>query len=865
MATARGSRPTTAVRARSPVPAPATSIGIKAEDALAFQNCPDYSKINAQNYSGTRHDTFHTQRPLSGKKFFENPKAAGGEKRWGLVDNMSVQDLLWVCDQTFAKTARLLTQELRGSVEAQFEVSRASIRHDVQEPIKELTDRLCLTMDELPQDLQEPVRKALHAEVSGNLQSQSEAVSRIETDLAGRLEGLQQEMGLCQEGQQKTLELCKQILTSLDTGGEAQEARASKLRTSIMDGFVRETQSLLERVTEESQCLHASVENHFDALLWKHTKENPVKVDFREVMKELKNTSNFATGEMAELRREVGDVRSSVQEDLSLTKAMSQQLNDGDHLRGKGKRGHVLLSRGIPGQQGYEGSDDAGVQTVPPSTSDAWIQTMDKPRKKKQKIQSQFRITTSEEAGKATTMKDFKSKASDKNQAMFANEQTMKKQVREVLINKPAGVREYYHTTGWAQTIAKSNALETATSIMTLINILWIAVDADLNDAPVISEAHPVFFIVENIFCIYFSVEVMVRFCAFRRKRYCCRDTWFIFDSFVTFYMVLETWVAPIILAASPGNSVQSFVDPSSVRMIRIVKLFRLARLARLLRAVPELIIVIKAIGAAGRSMAVIGVFCLLLVYIFAVVFKQLFNVTEPGTAGFDTVLNSMNTLILQGIFADSAGLMTDLAQGHPLFWPLGLLFILLTSVTLLYMLIGVMVNVIELVASTERESMTVSYVANQLRNIMESLEFDCNAILEKSQMLELLAEPEAIRILYDVEVDVVLFVDMLDHILEEFMEKEGQGMNFADFIATVLDMRGTNAATVKDVKDSIRVLRTAVQEAARNSTDQLRNDLSQLKSEVKGHVEDLIKNEDDDYYPSDDEGQAEGEPPSPR
>lgn len=860
MATPRGaSRPTTAGRQASNASPPPTSIA-KPEDHLAFQSFPDYSKINAQSYSATRHDTFHTQRPLSGQKFFQNPKVAGGDKRWGLVDNMSVQDLMWVCDQTFVKTARLLTQELCGSVEAQFEASKASIREDVQAPIKELTDRLCVTMDDLPQDLQEPVRQAMRAEVSDSLQSQSRAVTRIETDLVRRLDGLQQEIGLCQEGQQKTLELCTQILGSIDKHGHAQEVQASKLHTSITEGLVRETTSLVERVTEASRGLHASAERHLDALLWKHTREQPVKVDFREVIKELKTSSNVVTGEMSELRREVGDVHSNMLEDLSLTKAMSQQMAAlADPLRSKAKKGQGLSGKEHPG---YECSDDVGVQTVPPATSDAWIQTVDKPRKKKPKHTEVVRASSAQPE-KRVFAKSFHAKTQDKNNPVFANEQTMKRQVREVLIAKPTAVSEYYHTTGWAQRMARSNTLETATSIVTLLNVLWIAVDADWNDAPVISEAHPVFFIVENAFCIYFSIELLVRFCAFRKKRYCCRDMWFIFDGFVTLYMVLETWVVPIILVASPEDNIDNLIDPSSVRIIRVVKLFRLARLARLLRSVPELIIVIKAIGAAGRSMAVIGMFCLLLVYIFAVVFKQLFKVTDPGINGFDTVFSTMNTLILQGIFADSAGLMTDLSEGHPLFWPIGLLFILLTSVTLLYMLIGVMVNVIELVAATERESMTVSYVANQLRHIMDSLDLDCNSVMEKSQMLELLADPEAIRILYDVEVDVVLFVDMLDNMLEEFMEKEGTGMNFADFIATVLDMRGTNTATVKDVKDSIRMLRTAVQEASRSSIDMLRDDLAQLKNEVKGHVEELIKNEDDDdYYGSEneDDGQVQAE-----
>ena len=53
----------------------------------------------------------------------------------------------------------------------------------------------------------------------------------------------------------------------------------------------------------------------------------------------------------------------------------------------------------------------------------------------------------------------------------------------------------------------------------------------DSNDAATLVDAQPVFIVVENLFCVYFSVELAIRFAAFRYKRNCMKDSWFVFDS----------------------------------------------------------------------------------------------------------------------------------------------------------------------------------------------------------------------------------------------------------------------------------------------------------------------------------------------
>lgn len=60
----------------------------------------------------------------------------------------------------------------------------------------------------------------------------------------------------------------------------------------------------------------------------------------------------------------------------------------------------------------------------------------------------------------------------------------------------------------------------------------------DLNDSSTLLDAEPVFIVVENIFCVYFVIELALRFGAFRYKRDCFKDAWFCFDSLLVALMV---------------------------------------------------------------------------------------------------------------------------------------------------------------------------------------------------------------------------------------------------------------------------------------------------------------------------------------
>merc|ERR1719265_82123 len=100
----------------------------------------------------------------------------------------------------------------------------------------------------------------------------------------------------------------------------------------------------------------------------------------------------------------------------------------------------------------------------------------------------------------------------------------MKQKARAALIKVQYDVFDFYHEKGIMQHIAKSLYFENFTFFVVFLNAIWISVDADLNGADILIDAHPVFIVAENVFCTYFFGELMTRFLAFKKKRHCLRD-----------------------------------------------------------------------------------------------------------------------------------------------------------------------------------------------------------------------------------------------------------------------------------------------------------------------------------------------------
>lgn len=381
---------------------------------------------------------------------------------------------------------------------------------------------------------------------------------------------------------------------------------------------------------------------------------------------------------------------------------------------------------------------------------------------------------------------------------IFVSVDELKETMKENLTKQDSAKASYYWETGWFQWIARHRYMEMGTLSVILLNALWMGYDADQNHAANLLDADLQFLIAENFFTVFFLYEWIVRFGAFEFKRNCFRDAWFVFDSMLVLLMITETWIFTLLFGSSPGLT-KAF---GALRWFRLLRLTRLARIARLLRSVPQLMIMVKAIVISLKTVSYAIVLLILMVYIFGVAFTIML---ERSDERFDGVLVSMNTLLLAGALPDQVDLINELKAANIGFYFLMMMYLALASLTLMNMLIGIICEVIGAVSSLEKETMLLQDVKADLWDMLVEMNVvkDNDDRISKLEFNALLAAPKAARVLEDVGVDPIGLVDFADYIFSE----DRPDLTFGDFMEIVLQLRGSNAASVKDIIDLRKIV----------------------------------------------------------
>mmetsp|Transcript_106353 Transcript_106353/g.243473 ORF Transcript_106353/g.243473 Transcript_106353/m.243473 type:complete len:354 (-) Transcript_106353:170-1231(-) len=190
---------------------------------------------------------------------------------------------------------------------------------------------------------------------------------------------------------------------------------------------------------------------------------------------------------------------------------------------------------------------------------------------------------------------------------------------------------------------------------------------------------------------------------------------------------------------------------------------------------------------------------------------------TEIGDRYFASVPESMYTLLIYGTLMDNIGVaVADIASLGWFFAAVFFLFVLVGALTVMNMLIGVLCEVVSAVAAVEREEMTVSWVRTKLQAIVEKFDESGDNMISRTEFEAILSDREGIKALQEVGVDPIGLVDFADFIFEESdhatQDEYGDPqLSFTDFMEVVLQFRGSNNATVKDVVDLRKFVRTAL------------------------------------------------------
>jgi len=163
-----------------------------------------------------------------------------------------------------------------------------------------------------------------------------------------------------------------------------------------------------------------------------------------------------------------------------------------------------------------------------------------------------------------------------------------------------------------------------------------------------------------------------------------------------------------------------------------------------------------------------------------------------------------MMSLLLEAVIPDQAPIVDACLEQHIILGISMLFFILFASLTIMNMLVGVLVEVISYVAAVEKEQKAVGYVRMRLEKMFaeNDIDEDCNQLISQKEFESLLVNKEAINIIQDMGVDALGLVDLTDYIFRNSDE-----ITFADFMEIVLQLRGSNNSTVKDLVDFRRCI----------------------------------------------------------
>eukprot|EP00929_Paragymnodinium_shiwhaense_P073086 TRINITY_DN37152_c0_g1_i1.p1 TRINITY_DN37152_c0_g1~~TRINITY_DN37152_c0_g1_i1.p1 ORF type:complete len:885 (+),score=229.80 TRINITY_DN37152_c0_g1_i1:215-2869(+) len=406
----------------------------------------------------------------------------------------------------------------------------------------------------------------------------------------------------------------------------------------------------------------------------------------------------------------------------------------------------------------------------------------------------------------------------------FVDVAAMKERMRQNLVKKKYNVQDLYKKDGIWQKLARDAQIEQFTLGTIIINALWISIDTDHNDSELLLDAHWVFQLAENGFCAFFFFEWLTRLLAFRRKRDCLMDGWMLFDGLMVSLMILETWVfcSLVLLMSSDDNFAG---DASVMRIARLLRLSRMCRMARLLRAMPELFILMKGLFAAARSVFFTLVMLCIILFVFGIAFTQLTAKTQLGLTYFAKVPNSMYFLLIHGtlLLSTDYKVMEIAAESEAIVSPFVLntiymFFILLTAILLMNMLIGVLCEMVSVVAAAEKEQLLGNYVGSKVHQVMALIDEDGGGTISREEFMMILDNADAMQAMAEAGVDVVGLVDFADFIFGEDDDYDPSGgsgeqveLTPGEFLDVIMQLRGSNNSTVKDVVDLRKFIRSAL------------------------------------------------------
>jgi len=230
------------------------------------------------------------------------------------------------------------------------------------------------------------------------------------------------------------------------------------------------------------------------------------------------------------------------------------------------------------------------------------------------------------------------------------------------------------------------------------------------------------------------------------------------------------------------------------LRLVKLARLTRSLRIARLLRAIPELSVIVRGILVVMRTVVLICILLTSLLYVFGILFVQVARDTELNDDGsYRDVPSAMWSLVMGGLIPSVAPMTQDFARENVFFAIMFMVFVLFGFLTIMNMLIGVLVQVVGVVATVEAETNQLSELKNILLDNDFSLGEDDDITMDEIKLV--LCDPAIVARLRGLGIDTAA---LLDHSMVVF--RDNKTITMHDFWQLAVQHRGGSFAKVKDL-----------------------------------------------------------------
>ena len=235
--------------------------------------------------------------------------------------------------------------------------------------------------------------------------------------------------------------------------------------------------------------------------------------------------------------------------------------------------------------------------------------------------------------------------------------------------------------------------------IITFVILLNAAVLGLLTNKGLSAEETLLLEIIDKCCLLVFVVELIAKLLAYRRSFW--SDGWNIFDFVVV--------VSSIIFISSN---------------VSVIRAFRIFRLLKALAEFPELQVLVSAMLKAIPSMTWALLLLFIIFYIFAVFGSTLYGDNFPEL--FGDIGDSIFTLFQVMTFESWAtAVARPIMEVHPYAWVFFLVFILLTSITLLNVMVGIVVEAVAQISEANRQKQLSAEAKNLSSDVRDTEKID--------------------------------------------------------------------------------------------------------------------------------------------